>query len=222
MIVRDLTKTYDGRKVLDVKHFEFEKGRIYAVVGANGSGKSTFAKVLAGVISSDEANCILRDKTCVVRYSPQKGYAFRMSTLKNVTMAGKGKRDREKAKELLKSLDMEHLMKTPAHKLSGGETAKMALARVMMEKCDYLILDEPCAAMDVQSTLKTEELVKAYCEKCGCAVIIITHSLKQAERISDRVLYFEEGILTESGASAEILHNPKSEKTRAFLDFYTI
>ena len=117
---------------------------------------------------------------------------------------------------------MEHLIKANAHKLSGSETAKMALARVLMKPCDYLILDEPCAAMDVQSTLKTEELVKAYCEKHGCAVILITHSLKQAERIADEVLYFEEGVLTEYGKSAELLHNPKSEKTRAFLDFYTI
>ncbi len=219
MTVRDLTKTYDGRRVLNVEAFEFEKGKIYAVVGANGSGKSTFAKILAGAVKADSGTV---EANGVIRYSPQKNYAFRMSTLKNVLMAGKGKQDKKRAKELLEKLGMEHLIKTPAHKLSGGETAKMALARVMMQKCDYLILDEPCAAMDVQSTLKTEELVKAYCTECGCAVIIITHSLKQAERVSDEVLYFEEGILTEHGVSTELLHNPKSEKTKAFLDFYTI
>ena len=219
MIVRDITKIFDGRRVLDASYFEFEKGKIYAVVGANGSGKSTFAKVLAGVLKADGGKI---EHCGEIRYLPQKNYAFRMSVLKNVTMAGKGKADKEKAKELLVSLGMEHLIKSPAHKLSGGETAKMALARVMMEKCDYLILDEPCAAMDVQSTLKTEELIKAYCEKTGCAVIILTHSLKQAERISDEVIYFEDGILTEHGKSEIVLHNPKSEKTRAFLEFYSI
>ncbi len=218
MIVRDLTKTYDGRSVLTVSRFEFEKGKIYAVVGANGSGKSTFAKVLAGAVKADGG---IVETEGVIRYSPQKNYAFRMSTLKNVVMAGE-KKDKAKAKGLLEKLDMGHLLKTPAHKLSGGETAKMALARVMMQPCDYLILDEPCAAMDVKSTLKTEEIVREYVKECGCSVIIITHSLKQAERISDEVLYFEEGILEECGKSEIVLHNPKSEKTKAFLDFYAI
>ena len=218
MIVQNLTKSYEGRQVLSVLNFEFEKGKIYAVVGANGSGKSTFAKLLSGSEKADGGSV---EDTGVIRYSPQKNYAFRMSTLKNVVMAG-GKKDKAKAMELLKALDMERLAKTPAHKLSGGETAKMALARVMMQPCDYLILDEPCAAMDVKSTLKTEELIKAYCKECGCGVIIITHSLKQAERVSDEVLYFEEGKLTEYGKSETVLHNPKSEKTKAFLDFYAI
>lgn len=218
MTVNNLTKTYDGRSVLTVSRFEFEKGKIYAVVGANGSGKSTFAKVLAGAIKADSGSV---ETDGVIRYSPQKNYAFRMSTLKNVVMAG-DKKEKAKAKELLEKLDMGHLLKTPAHKLSGGETAKMALARVMMQPCDYLVLDEPCAAMDVKSTLKTEELIREYVKECGCAVIIITHSLKQAERISDEVLYFEEGILEECGKSEIVLHNPKSEKTKAFLDFYAI
>lgn len=219
MIVQNITKTYEGRKVLDVQQFEFEKGKIYAVVGANGSGKSTFAKVLSGTVKAESGTV---EANGIIRYSPQKNYAFRMSALKNVLMAGKGKEDKAKAKNLLKALGMEHLIKAPAHKLSGGETAKMALARVMMQPCDWLILDEPCAAMDVQSTLKTEELIRAYVKECGCAAIIITHSLKQAERISDIVLYFEDGVLAEYGESAELLHNPKSEKTKAFLDFYAI
>lgn len=221
MIVREIKKSYDGRTVLNVERFEFEKGKIYSVVGANGSGKSTFAKVLTGVVSADSGS-IERSRDSVLRYLPQKNYAFRMSTIRNVTMAGEGRKDREKALALLKELGMEQLAKTPAHKLSGGETAKMALARVMMQRCDYLILDEPCAAMDVQSTLKTEELVKRYCEECGCTVILITHSLKQAERVSDEVLFFESGCLVEYGKAMDVLHDPKSEKTRAFLDFYTI
>ena len=219
MIARNLTKIFEGRKVLDLSYFQFEKGKIYAVVGANGSGKSTFAKVLAGVLKADSGKI---ENSGEVRYLPQKNYAFRMSVLKNVTMAGKGRADKNKAKEILVSLGMEHLIKSPAHKLSGGETAKMALARVMMEESDYLILDEPCAAMDMQSTLKTEELIKAYCERTGCAVILVTHSLKQAERLSDVVLYFEEGALIEYGESEKILHNPESAKTKAFLDFYAI
>ena len=218
MIVKNLTKIFDGRKVLNVESFEFEKGKVYAVVGANGSGKSTFARVLAGALKADsgEVKC-----EGTVRYSPQKNYAFRMSTLKNVVLAS-GKKDKKRAKELLTKLDMGHLLKTPAQKLSGGETAKMALARVMTEPCDWLILDEPCAAMDVKSTLVAEELIKSYVKECGCAVIIITHSLKQAERVSDMVLYFDEGKLIEYGESETVLHNPKSEKTKAFLDFYAI
>ena len=95
----------------------------------------------------------------------------------------------------MKKLKIDHLAGSKAKTLSGGETAKMALARIMMKDYDVLILDEPTAAMDRDSALLAEELIMDYKEKTGATVILITHSLEQAKRVSDQILQIEYGKL---------------------------
>ena len=95
----------------------------------------------------------------------------------------------------MKKLKIEHLAESKAKTLSGGETAKMALARIMMKDYEVLILDEPTAAMDRDSVLLAEELIIDYKERTGVTVILITHSLEQAKRISDEILQIEYGKL---------------------------
>ena len=85
MRVEAFSKTYEGRKVLEFEGMELEPGKIYAVIGANGSGKSTFAKCIAGIISTDKKGQII-DKKTTVGYMPQKSYAFSMSVEKNIAL----------------------------------------------------------------------------------------------------------------------------------------
>ena len=118
------TKTYDGRMVLDFPTMTLVPGTIYAVIGANGCGKSTLAKVLSGTIQSDQKKKALA--TASVGYMPQKNFAFRMTTKANLLLNGK---DEDKAQRLMQALHIDHLADQPAHRLSGGETARMALAR---------------------------------------------------------------------------------------------
>lgn len=207
------TKTYKGRRVLSMPEFEFEGGRIYAVIGANGSGKSTLAKILAGAAEPDSGRPGLKD----VAYMPQKAFAFRMSTRANIMLGGG---DRERAEELMRRLGLLQLADKNARRLSGGETARMALARLLMRPCALLILDEPTAAMDMETTAKSEELIKEYCAECGCAVLLITHSLQQAKRTADEILFFRDGELAECGRKDELLSEPKTDRLREFLDFY--
>ena len=120
----------------------------------------------------------------------------------------------------MKALGLESLRRKRAHRLSGGETAKLALGRLLMKDYDLLILDEPTASMDMESTLAAETLIQSYREQTDCAVILITHSLRQAQRIADRILYFEKGRLIESGDSGRILLSPEKTETRRFLQFF--
>ena len=199
MKITAFSKCYDGRKVLDFPGIELQRGKIYALIGANGSGKSTFAKVLAGIIPADIKGSFCDAAT--IGYMPQKNYAFRMSTKANLMLCGK---DEAKAAALMEALQLSHLEKTPAHRLSGGETARMALARLMMKDFELVILDEPTAAMDMESTLLSEKLITQYTEKSGCATLMVTHSLQQAQRIADFILYFHKGQLLESGPKEKI------------------
>ena len=213
MKLQAFSKTYDAVTVLSFPGMELEKGKIYAVIGANGSGKSTFAKIIAGVLPADQK---FRFEASV-GYLPQKPYAFRMSVKKNLLLTGN---DEEGANNLMGALGLGHLEKKRADRLSGGETARMAMARLMMRSYDVVLLDEPTAAMDMESTAAAEALIQKYTEKTGCAMILVTHSLRQAGRIADEVLFFHKGTLKETGAKEQVLLTPTQPETRQFLDFY--
>ena len=215
MKIAPFTKTFGGRTVLSFPGFEPEKGKIYAVIGANGSGKSTFAKVLAGAVPADKKAKPLSGVS--VGYMPQKNYGFRMSVKANVLLNGS---DISRAEKLMDALGLRHLEKERGDKLSGGETARMALARLMMGSYDMLILDEPTSAMDMESTLLSEKLIREYVEETGCALILVTHSLQQARRLADEALYFHKGSLIEHSRAEKLLFAPEEPETKQFLDFY--
>lgn len=215
MKIQPFSKTYDDVKVLDFPGFDLEPGQIYAVIGANGSGKSTFAKILAEVLPPDRKGPVWKGEQ--VGYLPQKPFAFRMRTGANLLLA---RRDREQADALLAQLQMTHLKNKRADRLSGGETARMALARLLMKPFSVVILDEPTAAMDRESTLLAEQLMERYVRQTGCTLILVTHSLQQARRMAGQILYFHQGRLLESGPKEQVLNHPQQEQTRTFLEFY--
>ena len=211
------SKTYNKRVVLNLPELELPKGQITAVIGPNGSGKSTFAKILAGIEYADDKRPLLTGSS--VGYLPQKSFPFRMSTEKNILQNGN---DRARAAELMKALDIGGLAGQSAKKLSGGETARMALARLLMGQYDLLILDEPTSAMDMESTLASERLIADYCHKTGCAVLLITHSIQQARRMARQVAFLHQGKLIEQGETDFVLSKPSQAETKQFLDFYGI
>ncbi len=217
MKTRALTKTYRSRVVLSLPELELPSGQITAVIGPNGSGKSTFAKILAGIELADDKKPVLSGIS--VGYLPQKSFPFRMSTEKNILQNGN---DPARARKLMQTLGIDALAGQSAKRLSGGETARMALCRILMKRYDLLILDEPTTAMDMESTLAAEKLIRETCGTQDCALVLITHSISQARRISDRVLVLRRGVLIEQGESGQVLTEPKEEETRRFLDFYAL
>ena len=217
MKIFPFSKTYEGRTVLDFPGMELEPGKIYAIIGANGSGKSTFAKILAGILPADKRGKLTGGGS--IGYMPQKNYAFRMSTRKNILLNGT---DEARAEALMEALQLTPLANKRADRLSGGETARMALARLMMKSYDLVLLDEPTAAMDMETTLLSEGRIDAYVKETGCALVLVTHSLQQARRLADRVLYFHKGKLLEVGPKEQVLDAPEQPETRQFLEFYGI
>jgi len=217
MKILPFSKTYEDRCVLDFPGTELQPGKIYAVIGANGSGKSTFAKILAGVLKADRKGHFL--DTASVGYMPQKNYAFRMSTKANILLNGT---DVSRAERLMEAIQLTALAHKRADRLSGGETARMALARLMMKSYGAVILDEPTAAMDMETTLLSEKLITGYVRETNCALILVTHSLQQARRIADEVLYFHRGKLLEAGAKEQVLYSPAQKETKQFLEFYGV
>lgn len=216
MEIRPFTKTYGAKTILSFPGFSFENGMIYGVIGANGSGKSTFARILAGVLTSDQRSTPFA-RPYHVGYMPQKSYGFRMSTQKNILLGGGSQ---ERARLLMEQMDILHLAKQRADRLSGGETARMALVRTLMRPYDLVLLDEPTAAMDISSAALAEDCILHYRQETRSAVVIVTHSLRQARRLADQVLFFHQGTLLEWGCGEQVLERPEKEETRRFLEFY--
>ena len=215
MIVNAFTKTFDGRTVLDFPGFTFLPGKIYAVIGANGSGKSTFARVLAGILDADGGTPPVTDGSRVACML-QRNYAFRMSAYKNILI---GENDPGKAESLIQTLGLAEVARSRAKRLSGGETQKMSLARVLIGSHDAVILDEPTASMDMESSFVSEALIRDYCRSQPAAVIMITHSLQQAGRMADEILYFHKGLLLEHGSAGDVLTCPQEKETQDFIRF---
>ena len=223
MILRDLTKTYNGVRVLDLPFFELPKNAVCALIGANGSGKSTLARIVAGVIAPDDKSSVENPQRLKVGYMPQKNFAFKMKVIKNILLPVEDtEENRSRAMELMRELKIDHLANHAANRLSGGETARMALARVLMCPADIMVYDEPTAAMDVQSTLLAEDLIKKHQRESGCRALLVTHSLKQAMRIADYVVFLHQGRLVEFGPASQVLTEPQEALTREFLEFYSL
>ena len=216
MRINACTKTYGGRTVLRFPGLSLEPGSICAVVGANGSGKSTFARLVSGAVRPD-GNVQVLESPVRVGYMPQKSFAFRLTVRRNIRLSGPKP---ERAEALMEALGLTPLAGRRADGLSGGETARMALARVLMRPCGLLILDEPTASMDMEAAILAERLVAAYREETGCAVLLITHDLQQARRMADEALFFCGGQLWESGPAERVLFAPERPETGKFLEFY--
>ncbi len=208
-------KTYAGRCVLRCPALELPEGQITALIGANGSGKSTLARILAGTECADGRIRPLQGVR--VGYLPQKPCAFRMSTARNIAVNGG---DAQRCTQLMAALELTPLARQRAKRLSGGETEKMALARLLMGSYALLILDEPTASMDMESTLAAERLLRETARRTGCAALLITHSVQQARRCADRAIYLERGAVVEQGDAKTLLCTPQQEATRRFLAFF--
>ena len=89
-----------------------------------------------------------------------------------------------------------------------------------MKRYDMVILDEPTAAMDMETTSAAENLILKYARDMGCILILVTHSLQQARRVADEAIYFHKGKLLESGEAAGLLYHPNQPETKQFLEFY--
>lgn len=136
---------------------------------------------------------------------PRSPMPFVWSVRKNILLGG---RDIQKAESLAKALSLTELEHKRADRLSGGETARMAMARLMMGTYDVVILDEPTAAMDMETTAAAETLIQSYVRQTNCILILVTHSLQQARRIADEAMFFQKGEVLEYGPAESLLYSP--------------
>ena len=229
--VESLQKAYGDRMVLDISELRLESGTSYALVGPNGSGKSTFLKVLSGVIDQtagfvDVSGGASREEL-LVGYMPQKSYVFGFTVFKNVALALQSsdlaKEEVERrVRDALEAVGMSAFSSERGSGLSGGEAQRVALARMLVQDLDVLLLDEPTASMDIAGTLLIEQALDQYRARTGCLLVTATHAPSQAHRIADSVVMLSGGRVVEFGPAEHVLSAPSSDEGRSFLSYWAV
>ena len=216
----NIKKTYGERTVVDVESITFNKGETVAIVGPNGSGKSTLLKIIADTIKADAGEIKIDGK---LLYLPQQSIPFRKSVRKNILYSMECSDNKDiRCDEVLSKLGLSHLADKNAKGLSGGEAQRLALGRILVNDCDFLLLDEPSSAADIEGTVIIENAIRSYKDKTGCGVIMTTHSPIQALKLADRIIMLCDGKIVEDGKPEELLHNPKTEWGKKFIGMWVL
>lgn len=216
--INNIKKYYNNRLVLNINSLALEKDKLYALLGHNGSGKTTLLRLLAGIEKPDEGSLSYNIKSEDIAYLPQVPYIFNMSALENVMLGIEGDKHKEKtAIDALNSVGMGDFLHKKAPRLSGGEAARMAIARTLVLNKKLMLLDEPMAAIDIASIKTVECYIKEKLQENCSAAIISTHNPQLALSIADSVIILYKGEIAEMGAACEVINSPKTELAKEYL-----
>jgi tungstate transport system ATP-binding protein len=218
--IENLIKKYNENTVLDIESLNIDEGKIYAVLGLNGCGKSTLMECIAGLIDYDRGNITYDDNNNVnsirkhMSICVQKQYLFDKSVKDNITWGLEIRKENKalinrRLEEYLNYFDIENILYKNAKKLSGGEGAKTALLRTAILETELTILDEPTASMDIESTFQAEKLIKSMAGGKR-SVILVTQDMFQARRLADEVIFMDKGNIIEKGNAKKIFLSPQS------------
>lgn len=181
------TISYDIKRILTIKNLSIPQGSLLPVIGKNGSGKSTLLRAIAGIIPSTG---IVSGGSII--YQPQKPYIFNTTCEKNISDAMQIK-DMGTVKKQLTLAGLNGFGQKKAATLSGGESARLALARTLIIPADIYLIDEPFASADETSALFLAEMLKERCSGINATLLMPIHNIALAERISTDVLLIDAG-----------------------------
>ena len=240
MTLHNVSASYDGREVLSDLSLDIPSNQITAIIGPSGCGKTTLLRCMNGLLAEEKGVSVsgrilldgqeiksmqkdmLRRRVGLVFQTPAP---FPFSIYKNMAYAPRyyGIRDKASLEALVKEkLEMAGLydevrddLGRNALKLSGGQQQRLCIARALTVDPEVLLLDEPCSALDVKSSAVIEEMLTEL--KKQYTIVIVTHNIAQARRISDSAAFLFGGRLVEWGKSDDLFGCPKEEETRAVL-----
>jgi len=207
------------RLILDIESNEIPVNNITGIIGPNGAGKTILLKLIAGLIQNPkfQISCSFKDISMVLSQTP----LLKMSVRGNFLMLKDTHPDLsdEKINAVLKAFLLDHVANSPATKISTGERQRLAIARAYLIGAELLILDEPTASLDPQSTLLIESKIIDLANQ-GIKFLIASHDFAQVKRICDQVVFIKDGKIVEKGQTDDLFSNPKIPETKSFISFY--
>ena len=210
--VQGVSFAYRGVPILEDVEFSLAQGELVALLGPNGTGKTTLLRTLNGILhprggtmlleSREAAKCSPRERAKFFGYVPQRGEAVRLTVFDAVLL---GRRphlrwrveheDLHKVESALSSLELESFSLRYLDELSGGEFQKVLLARALVQEPKVLLLDEPTSSLDLKNQLSMLELLKKIVRGHQVAALLSLHDLNTALRFADRLLFLKDGVI---------------------------
>ncbi len=185
----ELKKNYDGKFELNIKGGEIKCGEVLGLVGPNGIGKSTFAKLLAGIEEPDEGKI---ESAVKISYKPQYIKTDSTDTVEFLLRKTTSRFDSNFYKhEIIEPLSLESLLQSSVDRLSGGELQRVAIALCLSKEADIYILDEPSAHLDVEQRMVLSRVIRRHAESSGSGVLVIDHDIYLIDMISERLFVFD-------------------------------
>ena len=233
--IQDLHKSFGDHEVLKGINIEIKKGEVVVIIGASGSGKSTFLRTLnllevpsSGKIIFEE-NELCAQKSDVNKHRQKMGMVFQhfnlfehLSVLENLCIAPIKllKKSKEQAKkeamELLNQVGLADKISAYPSSLSGGQKQRIAIVRALAMSPDVMLFDEPTSALDPEMVAEVLNVMKNLA-RSGMTMVVVTHEMGFAREVASRVLFFDKGIVAEDASPNEIFSNPKNSRLKEFL-----
>lgn len=239
--VENLMVKLGKKEVLKGISLNIKPNSIVAIIGPSGCGKSTFLKCINGILNDNVEAKIegkiefqgkdIKDYESIDDIRKNIGMVFQnptpfpMSIYKNITYAmkyyGENKKDildkvvEEKLRVVGLYEEVSKELNKSALKLSGGQQQRLCIARALAIEPKILLLDEPCSALDIKSTMIIEDMLKELSKEY--TIIIVTHNLNQAKRISDNTVFMLDGNIVENDKTEKIFTDPKDDRTRDYI-----
>ena len=236
VIVNDLKKSFGKNEVLKGIDLTINQGEVVCIIGASGSGKSTFLRCLnrledinGGEVLVDGTN--ITDKSIDINKARRNiGMVFQhfnlfphLSVLENITLAptelGKTQKDasKEQALSLLEQVGLADKAEAFPNSLSGGQKQRVAIARALAMNPDIMLFDEPTSALDPEMVGDVLNVMKDLAKE-GMTMVVVTHEMGFAREVADRVIFMDGGYVVEEGKPEDIFSNPQHNRTKEFLD----
>ena len=233
--VRELCKSFGTKAVLNGINIDIKKGDVLCVIGASGSGKSTFLRCLnllekptSGSIIFDNED--LTDKRIDINLHRQKmGMVFQqfnlfphLTILRNLTIGPtmlKGVSEaeaNEKAMALLERVGLADRAADYPDMLSGGQKQRVAIVRALCMEPDVMLFDEPTSALDPEMVGEVLDVMKELAST-GMTMIVVTHEMGFAREVANRVIFLDDGVIAEENTPKELFSNPQCERLKSFL-----
>lgn len=234
--IKDLKKRFGDNEVLKDIDIEIQDGEVVSLIGSSGSGKSTLLRCInlletptSGEIYIDGAN-ILDKSVNLNKLRQNVGMVFQqfnlfpnMSVIENIKLAPKKirKMSDEKATKmamkLLRDVGLADKADAMPKQLSGGQKQRVAIARALAMEPKIMLFDEPTSALDPEMIGEVLDVISKVAKK-GITMIIVTHEMKFARDISDRILFLDKGRIIENGTPEEVMDHPKTERVKRFFE----
>ncbi len=238
--ISNLSKSFGPLHVLKDISFSVKKGEVVSIIGPSGSGKSTLLRCATMLETMDSGEMsygglqVFREgryaeKSVLKTARSRFGLVFQnfnlfphYSVLKNIIDAPVCVQKRRKAEvvaeagALLEKMGLEGREHAYPFQLSGGQQQRVSIVRALALKPEILFFDEPTSALDPELTGEILKVIRQLAEE-RMTMVIVTHEINFARNVSDRIVFMADGLIVEEGPASELVDNPRSERTRAFL-----